>query len=143
MHSSSPLDPSHRFLPLGTATFARRSARCITGARTSAAGPVSCRNGPDNPVVKLCVQAMECESSGRPAEASRLFMRAWVTGRPDINFCHQALTLNIRLLSTQFTLLRSDDECNKDFAIVVVVSLTLRDGLFLRSARLWMECGRA
>ena len=42
---------------------------------------------PDNPVVKYCIQGMECESSGRIAEASRLFMTAWTQSIDDFERC--------------------------------------------------------
>jgi rifampin ADP-ribosylating transferase len=32
---------------------------------------------PNNPVVRLCVQAMGMEDAGKPAEASQLFLQAW------------------------------------------------------------------
>lgn len=32
---------------------------------------------PNNPVVRLCVQAMAMEEAGKPAEASKLFHQAW------------------------------------------------------------------
>lgn len=32
---------------------------------------------PNNPVVRLCVQAMGMEEAGKPAEASQLFLQAW------------------------------------------------------------------
>lgn len=42
---------------------------------------------PDNPIVRLCVQGMECESSGRLAEASGFFMSAWVQSKDDFERC--------------------------------------------------------
>src|SRR5215467_11516529 len=42
---------------------------------------------PDNPIVRLCVQGMECESGGRLAEASRLFTRAWIESADDFERC--------------------------------------------------------
>ena len=42
---------------------------------------------PDNPIVKLCVQGMECESSGRLGGASRLFMSAWMQSTDDSERC--------------------------------------------------------
>lgn len=42
---------------------------------------------PDNPIVKLCVQGMERESSGRLGEASRLFMSAWMQSTDDFERC--------------------------------------------------------
>jgi rifampin ADP-ribosylating transferase len=32
---------------------------------------------PNNPVIKLCVQAMDMEAAGNPEEAKRLFIQAW------------------------------------------------------------------
>ena len=32
---------------------------------------------PNNPVIKLCVQAMDMEAEGKPEEAGRLFLQAW------------------------------------------------------------------
>ena len=32
---------------------------------------------PNNPVIKLCVQAMDMEAEGRPEEAGGLFLQAW------------------------------------------------------------------
>ena len=42
---------------------------------------------PDNPIVKLCVQGMECESSGRLAEAFACFMSAWKQSKDDFERC--------------------------------------------------------
>ncbi len=42
---------------------------------------------PDNPVVRLCVRGVECESSGQFADASRLFMSAWMQGTDDFERC--------------------------------------------------------
>lgn len=42
---------------------------------------------PDNPIVKLCVQGMECESSGRHAEALGFFMSAWMQSQDDFERC--------------------------------------------------------
>jgi hypothetical protein len=42
---------------------------------------------PENPIVRLCVQGMECESSGRLDEASRLFMSAWSQCTDDFERC--------------------------------------------------------
>lgn len=51
---------------------------------------------PDNPIVKLCVRGMECESSGRLAEASRLFMSAWMQSTDDFERCarHQKVPVD-------------------------------------------------
>jgi tetratricopeptide (TPR) repeat protein len=38
---------------------------------------------PENPVVKLCAQGMECESKGTFEEASNLFMSAWAQCKDD------------------------------------------------------------
>lgn len=43
--------------------------------------------GPDNPIVKLCLQGMECESSGRLAEALGFFMSAWMQSNDDFERC--------------------------------------------------------
>src|SRR5436190_8066878 len=32
---------------------------------------------PNNNIVKLCLQAMEMEGKGKPAEASKIFLQAW------------------------------------------------------------------
>ena len=45
---------------------------------------------PDHPIVKLRVQGMECESSGRRDEASRLFMSAWMQSTDDSERCVDA-----------------------------------------------------
>ena len=42
---------------------------------------------PDNPIVRLCVQGMEYESSDRVSEASRLFMSAWMQSTDDFERC--------------------------------------------------------
>lgn len=42
---------------------------------------------PDNAIVKLCVQGMECESSGRLAEALGLFVSAWMQSKDDFERC--------------------------------------------------------
>jgi len=42
---------------------------------------------PDNQIVRLCVKGLECESSGQPAEALRLFMRAWIQSADDFERC--------------------------------------------------------
>jgi tetratricopeptide (TPR) repeat protein len=42
---------------------------------------------PDNTIVKLCVQGMECESSGRLAEALGLFVSAWMQSKDDFERC--------------------------------------------------------
>jgi tetratricopeptide (TPR) repeat protein len=45
---------------------------------------------PDNPIVRLCVQGMECESSGRLAEALGFFMSAWMQSKDDFERCISA-----------------------------------------------------
>ena len=42
---------------------------------------------PENPVIKLCVQGMECESSGRLAEAKEFFSTAWLQSKDDFERC--------------------------------------------------------
>ena len=32
---------------------------------------------PNNNIIKLCIEAMNMEEKGKPAEASRLFLQAW------------------------------------------------------------------
>ena len=32
---------------------------------------------PNNPIVKLCIQAMDMEEKGKPKEASSIFLQAW------------------------------------------------------------------
>ncbi len=45
---------------------------------------------PNNPVVKLCVQGMECEAKGHFAEALELFTSAWVQSTNDFEKCTAA-----------------------------------------------------
>jgi len=42
---------------------------------------------PNNPVVKLCAQGMECEGRGRFNDASGLFMKAWHQRADDFERC--------------------------------------------------------
>jgi tetratricopeptide (TPR) repeat protein len=42
---------------------------------------------PENPVVKLCAQGMECESNGNFEEASGLFVSAWAQSTDDFERC--------------------------------------------------------
>ena len=42
---------------------------------------------PENPVVKLCVQGMECESKGNFEEASKLFLSAWSQSTDNLERC--------------------------------------------------------
>lgn len=42
---------------------------------------------PDNPIIRLCVQGTECESSGRLAEALEFFMSAWMRSKDDFERC--------------------------------------------------------
>ena len=42
---------------------------------------------PENPVVKLCVQGMECESKGNFEGASKLFLSAWGQSTDDFERC--------------------------------------------------------
>ena len=42
---------------------------------------------PENPVVKLCVQGMECESTGNFEGASKLFLSAWGQSTDDFERC--------------------------------------------------------
>jgi tetratricopeptide (TPR) repeat protein len=41
----------------------------------------------DNPIVKLCAKGMELESTGQSAEASQLFMSAWMQSTDDFERC--------------------------------------------------------
>ena len=54
-----------------------------------------------------------------------------------------SLLLSRKELSSSTSSRFSPAHCNRDFATVCCCSLTPREGLFLRSARLSMECGRA
>lgn len=66
------------------------SSRNTTGENrgsANASGRYPVAMDPENPVVKLCVQGMECESSGRLAEASRLFTNAWMQSEDDFERC--------------------------------------------------------
>jgi len=42
---------------------------------------------PDNPVVKLCVDGMQAEMQGRPAEARDAFLRAWAARADAFDAC--------------------------------------------------------
>lgn len=42
---------------------------------------------PENPIVRLCVAGMQCESDGRTSEASRLFQQAWAESADDFERC--------------------------------------------------------
>ena len=42
---------------------------------------------PNNPVVRLCVQGMECEGQGLFEDASRLFQNAWSQSTTDFERC--------------------------------------------------------
>lgn len=66
---------------------------------------------PNNPVVKLCVQGMECEGKGNHDEAAKLYMSAWAQSTDDFERCiaahyvarhqctpHEALLWNQRSL---------------------------------------------
>lgn len=44
----------------------------------------------NNPIVRLCVQGMECESRGQLEEASQLFMNAWLRSTDDFERCISA-----------------------------------------------------
>jgi hypothetical protein len=42
---------------------------------------------PNNPIVRLCVQGMECEGRGQFEDASRLFLEAWNQSTTDFERC--------------------------------------------------------
>jgi tetratricopeptide (TPR) repeat protein len=62
-----------------------------TGALSGLPGPLTGRysDGMDenDAIVRLCVQGMECESRGDFAQASQLFMNAWVQSKDDFDRC--------------------------------------------------------
>jgi len=42
---------------------------------------------PNNPIVRLCVEGMECEGMGRFEDAARLFLSAWNQSADDFERC--------------------------------------------------------
>lgn len=42
---------------------------------------------PTNPVIQLCIQGMQAEGEGRPADARALFQRAWDASTNDYEAC--------------------------------------------------------